>query len=59
VVAGGAGAMSRHSIGTTVFAGMLVATMIGIFFIPLFFRVIRGVADRGRPEQSAATQRAT
>jgi multidrug efflux pump len=42
-----------------VFAGMLVATMIGIFFIPLFFRVIRGLADRRRPEGSAATQGAT
>jgi len=48
VVAGGAGAASRHSIGTTVFAGMLVATTIGIFFIPLFFRVIRGLAERGK-----------
>ena len=47
VVAGGAGAASRHSIGTTVFAGMLIATTIGIFFIPLFFRVIRGLAERG------------
>jgi multidrug efflux pump len=42
VVAGGAGAESRHSIGTCVFAGMLFATTIGIFFIPLFFRIIRG-----------------
>ncbi len=48
VVAGGAGAMSRHSIGTTVFVGMAVATSIGIFFIPLFFTVIRGLAERGR-----------
>ena len=47
VVAGGAGAASRHSIGTGVFAGMLAATLIGIFFIPLFFSLIRGVADRG------------
>jgi len=47
VVASGAGAISRHSIGTTVFAGMLIATTIGIFFIPLFFRLIRGLADRG------------
>jgi multidrug efflux pump subunit AcrB len=46
VVAGGAGAASRHSIGTTVFAGMLFATMIGIFFIPLFFRIIRGLTER-------------
>jgi multidrug efflux pump subunit AcrB len=45
LVAGGAGAASRHSIGTTVFAGMLVATAIAIVFIPLFFRVIRGLAE--------------
>jgi multidrug efflux pump len=47
VIASGAGAQSRHSLGTGVFAGMLVATTIGIFFIPLFFRVIRGLAERG------------
>ena len=46
-MASGAGAASRHSIGTGVFVGMLFATMVGIFFIPLFFRVIRGLADRG------------
>jgi multidrug efflux pump len=40
--AGGAGAMSRHSIGTTVFFGMLVATGIAIVFIPLFFRLLQG-----------------
>ena len=45
LVAGGAGAASRHSIGTTVFSGMLVATAIAIVFIPLFFRVIRGLAE--------------
>ncbi|HEY2856053.1 MAG TPA: multidrug efflux RND transporter permease subunit [Gemmatimonadaceae bacterium] len=45
MIASGAGAASRHSIGTGVFAGMLFATSIGIFFIPLFFRVIRGVAE--------------
>jgi hydrophobe/amphiphile efflux-1 (HAE1) family protein len=47
--AGGAGAASRHSIGTTVFFGMLVATAIAIVFIPLFFRVIQGFAERGAP----------
>jgi hydrophobe/amphiphile efflux-1 (HAE1) family protein len=47
LVARGAGAASRHSIGTTVFFGMLVATAIAIIFIPLFFRVIRGLAERG------------
>jgi len=48
VIAGGAGAASRHSIGTGVFFGMLIATGVGIFFIPLFFSVIRGWVDRGR-----------
>jgi len=48
VIASGAGAASRHSIGTGVFAGMLVATLVGIFFIPLFFTVIGGLADRAR-----------
>ncbi len=47
VVAGGAGAASRHSIGTGVFSGMLMATTVGIFFIPLFFAVIRGLSERG------------
>jgi len=46
MLASGAGAASRHSIGTGVFAGMLFATTIGIFFIPLFFQIIRGAVDR-------------
>jgi len=33
----GAGANSRHAIGTGVFGGMLSATVLAIFFIPLFF----------------------
>ena len=40
VVASGAGAASRHSIGTGVFGGMLAATFLAIFFVPLFFVVI-------------------
>ncbi|MGH7647148.1 MAG: efflux RND transporter permease subunit [Gemmatimonadaceae bacterium] len=45
VIAGGAGAVSRHSIGTAVFAGMLFATSIGILFIPLFFALIRRASE--------------
>ncbi|HEU4641120.1 MAG TPA: multidrug efflux RND transporter permease subunit [Gemmatimonadaceae bacterium] len=47
LVASGAGAASRHSIGTGVFFGMLVATLIGIFFIPFFFAEIRAWSERG------------
>jgi len=53
VIAHGAGAGSRHSLGTGVFAGMLFATSIGIFFIPLFFRVIRGLAEGRRARRPA------
>jgi hypothetical protein len=56
LVAGGAGAASRHSIGTTVFFGMLVATAIAIIFIPLFFRVIRGLAERGETPAAAGQE---
>ncbi|HUR96276.1 MAG TPA: multidrug efflux RND transporter permease subunit [Gemmatimonadales bacterium] len=45
-IASGAGAASRHSLGTGVFFGMLTATLVGIFFIPLFFAVIRGLSER-------------
>ena len=36
-VSSGAGAASRHSIGTGVIGGMLAATFIAVLFIPLFF----------------------
>ncbi|MBN1627229.1 MAG: multidrug efflux RND transporter permease subunit [Deltaproteobacteria bacterium] len=39
-LATGAGAASRHSIGTGVVGGMFTATFIGVFFVPLFFRLV-------------------
>jgi multidrug efflux pump subunit AcrB len=56
VIASGAGAGSRHSLGTGVFAGMLFATSIGIFFIPLFFRVIRGLAEGRETRRAGAAE---
>ncbi len=41
VLATGAGAASRHSIGTGVFGGMFAETFLAIFFTPLFFVLIR------------------
>ncbi|WP_129990519.1 efflux RND transporter permease subunit [Rahnella sp. CFA14(1/10)] len=37
VMASGAGAMSRHIIGVTVFSGMLLSTTAGILFIPALY----------------------
>jgi multidrug efflux pump subunit AcrB len=42
----GAGANSRHSLGTSVIGGMLAATFIATFFVPLFFRWIAGWRTR-------------
>lgn len=46
VIATGAGAASRNSIGTGVFGGMLAATFLAIFFVPLFFVLIRSLSRR-------------
>jgi len=45
-LASGAGANSRMAIGTAVIGGMLTATLFAIFYIPLFFVLVRrGVRD--------------
>ena len=36
----GAGAGARRSVGTGVLGGMLAATFLAIFFVPLFFRIL-------------------
>jgi len=43
VVANGAGAASQRAIGTGVMGGMLAATALGVFFVPVFFVVIRAI----------------
>jgi multidrug efflux pump len=45
VVATGAGAEMRHSLGTAVFAGMFGVTLFGIFLTPVFFYVIAGFSE--------------
>src|ERR1700683_1243491 len=45
VVAAGAGAEMRHSLGTAVFAGMFGVTLFGIFLTPVFFYVIAGFSE--------------
>jgi multidrug efflux pump len=43
VIASGAGAASQRAIGTGVMGGMITATALGVFFVPVFFVVIRGM----------------
>ena len=55
VVASGAGAEMRRSLGTAVFSGMLGVTLFGIFLTPVFFYVIYGLSET-RLFMAVATQ---
>ena len=46
VVASGAGAVSRKSLGTTVFGGTLAATIIGIFLIPSLYAAVQSAKEK-------------
>jgi len=63
VIATGAGAGSRRAIGTTVFSGMLAATLVGIFLIPPLYYAFqsfreKGSAWRAKRREKAATETA-
>ena len=45
-LASGAGAASRRAIGTGVLGGMLSATVLGVFFVPVFYVLVRGYFER-------------
>ena len=42
MVAHGAGQEGRHSVGTTVFGGMIMSTVLNLFFIPVLYLIIEG-----------------
>jgi HAE1 family hydrophobic/amphiphilic exporter-1 len=54
----GAGAASRQSIGTTVFGGMLAATILTLAFVPVFYAVIERLRERGDRSEPAAEHEA-
>ena len=53
VVASGAGEHGRHSVGTTVFGGMIVSTVLNLFFIPVLYLIIEGWREGGKTEPVA------
>ena len=53
VVATGAGAEMRQSLGTAVFFGMLGVTSFGLIFTPIFYVVIRGLTGRRKAKAVA------
>ncbi len=59
-IATGASANSRHSIGTGVIGGTLAATVIAIFFIPMFYWMLETLSARffgGKAEATASGDR--
>jgi multidrug efflux pump len=55
----GAGANSRHAIGTGVIGGMVGATLLGVLFVPVFFVVVRrllGDKLNGKPDKESPPQ---
>ena len=55
-LANGAGANSQRAIGTGVLGGMVTATVLAVFFVPVFFVVVRRLVP---PKQIATTGGAT
>jgi len=59
-VASGASANSRHSIGTGVIGGMLGATLIAVFFIPMFYFLLEKLTQRfgrsGKQKEAPQTE---
>ena len=57
-ISSGAGAAARQSVGTGVMGGMVAATFLAIFFVPVFFKLIsdRRIAGEGRPSREVGAE---
>ena len=55
VFATGAGSESRHSVGTTVFGGMIVSTVLNLFFIPVLYVIVKTMLEREKAPATAAS----
>jgi HAE1 family hydrophobic/amphiphilic exporter-1 len=55
MLASGAGAASRQSIGTTVFGGMLGATILSLVLVPVFYAVIERLREGATVSHSTAS----
>lgn len=54
-IASGASSGSKHAIGTGVVGGMLTATVLAIFYIPLFYVLVAGFFTRNKNKKEALT----
>jgi HAE1 family hydrophobic/amphiphilic exporter-1 len=47
VFAAGAGALGRRSVGSTIVGGMLLSTVLNLFFIPVLYVILSRLLKRG------------
>lgn len=45
VIASGAGSAARHALGTSVFGGMIAATVLGVLFVPVYFVMVEALSE--------------
>jgi multidrug efflux pump subunit AcrB len=53
VVSTGSGSEMRQAVGVAVFFGMLGVTLFGLIFTPIFYVIVRNLADRSRRKAAA------
>lgn len=53
VLATGAGAAGRKSVGSTVFGGMVFATSLNLLFVPVLYVIVKGAQQRWKPSRGA------
>ena len=52
----GAGANSQHSVGFGVLGGVLTSTFLGVFFIPVFYVIVRSLfKSKAKPKAAITT----
>ena len=54
VISSGSGSEMRQAVGVAVFFGMLGVTLFGLLFTPIFYVVVRNLADGGKPAKVVA-----
>lgn len=57
-IATGASSASQRAIGTSVLGGMVTGTLLAVFFVPVFFVVVRGLFHGKTPVSDSAAQHA-
>jgi multidrug efflux pump len=56
-IASGAGAGSKHAIGTGVIGGMISALVLAIFWIPLFYVLVCSLFEKNKTEPADETEK--